>query len=590
MEGLKYIFIIFLLKIYVHAEDPIIQTNKGKIKGSTVLIQGVEVDVFLGIPFARPPVGNLRFRHPQPARPWSGVKETKKYVSSCVQVKDTTFGDFEGAEMWNPNTVMSEDCLYLNIWAPSEARKSRSQLATMIWIFGGAFMSGSSTLDIYDGRWLAASENVIVASLNYRLGPFGFLSLNNVRAPGNMGLLDQTLAIQWIRDNILSFGGDPKKLTLFGESAGSGSVSLHVVSPLSQRLFRNAIMMSGSATATWATVPVEKNIERAKAMADFLKCPTENTTSMIDCFLEADAHKLANAQFHNLDSFLPYTLSPIVDGAFLTQKPIESLKNEPQKKDVLLGYVTNEGTYFLIYDLPKYFSLKGTVPINKSTAGKLINKVIAPLRANSVQLDLISYLYGSHVYGSSETDKYRYILDQASGDVKFKCPVIEFAQEYSKHAKVYMYSFEFRSRLNPWPEWAGVMHGYEIEFLFAQTLSGKNYSKEGNLVTKRTTSLFANFSKSGNPNNGECSDCSNEPWPEFTPRNQKYLVIDDKPTLETRENYMNNICGFWSDFFPGLTDHKCPEMASGSQTFHWRTLTSFASIFCSLMLSFNILF
>uniref|UniRef100_A0A0L8G7V6 Carboxylic ester hydrolase n=1 Tax=Octopus bimaculoides TaxID=37653 RepID=A0A0L8G7V6_OCTBM len=558
MEGLKYIFIIFLLKIYVHAEDPIIQTTKGKIKGSTVLIQGVEVDVFLGIPFAQPPVGNLRFRQARPTRPWSGVKETKKHVSSCVQVKDTAFGDFEGSNMWNPNTVMSEDCLYLNIWAPSEARKSRLNLATMIWIYGGAFMSGSSTLDIYDGRWLAASENVIVASLNYRVGPFGFLSLNDVRAPGNMGLLDQTLAIQWIRDNILSFGGNPKKLTLFGESAGSASVSLHVVSPLSRSLFRNAIMMSGASTAAWATVPVEDNIARAKEMADFLKCPTENTTLMIDCFLEADAHKLANAQFHNLHTFLPYTFNPIVDGAFLTQKPIEYLKNEPLKKDVLVGYVKNEGTYFLIYSLSKYFPLKGTVPIHKSIAGKLINKVIAPLRANSVQLDLISYLYGSHVYASSETEKYRYILDQAAGDVLFKCPAIEFAQEYSKHGKVYMYSFEFRSSVNPWPKWAGVMHGYEIEFLFAQALSGKNYSKEENLVTKRTTSFFTNFSKSGNPNDGDCSGCSNEPWPEFTLKNQKYLVIDDKPKLETKENYMNNICGFWSNFFPSLTDHKCP--------------------------------
>ncbi|XP_014788401.1 acetylcholinesterase, partial [Octopus bimaculoides] len=171
MEELKYIFIISLLITYVHAEDPVIDTTTGKINGSTISVQNFDLDVFLGIPFAKPPVGNLRFRRPETIEKWSGIKETKKYGSSCEQFIESN--DAADADSWKNN--LSEDCLYLNIWAPTEARKFHSNLTTMIWIYGGGFISGSSAKDVFDGRWLAVSQNIIVASLNYRLGPFGFL-------------------------------------------------------------------------------------------------------------------------------------------------------------------------------------------------------------------------------------------------------------------------------------------------------------------------------------------------------------------------------------------------------------------------------
>ncbi|GAB1603547.1 cholinesterase 2-like [Argonauta hians] len=572
MEALKYILLLFVG--YVYTEGTTVRTTSGKISGSRISVLNTDIDVFLGIPYAKPPVGDLRFRRPEPVEPWNGVKETKTYSNSCMQVKDTAFGNFEGSDMWNANTNLSEDCLYLNIWVPRDARKPHSSLTTMIWIYGGSFNSGTSSLDLYNGQWLAASENVIVASLNYRLGPFGFLYLNDKRAPGNMGLLDQNLAIKWIRDNIASFGGDPNKLTLFGESAGSASVSLHVVSPLSRKLFNNAIMMSGTQMAPWVVVPYQENLERAKEMAVYLKCPTENNEEMLDCFLKADAEKLAIGQFYNLNKILPISFGPVIDDYFLVKNPREILRNKSMKKDVLLGFLKNEGMFFLFYAFAKYFSLGDNAPIDKLTGFSLMRKVNEPKYINIPQLETISYLYGSHVYSKTETDKYRYILDQMFGDVSFKCPTIEFAQEFSTHSNVYVYSFEHRSRVNPWPKWAGIMHGYEIEFVFAQALSGKNYSKVDTSVTQMVTSFFANFSKSSNPS-GDCPTCTKGIWPKFKPKSQKYIVINNKPKIGIEENYMNNICGFWSDLFPKLNQCYKPELKSGSQnivTSPWRVL------------------
>ncbi|XP_029641594.1 cholinesterase 2-like isoform X3 [Octopus sinensis] len=590
MEGLKYIFIISLLKIYVLAEDPIIDTTTGTIKGSTFSVQNVDIDVFLGIPFAKPPVGNLRFKRPEPIERWSGIKETKKHVSSCIQLVEA-FDHIEGADSFKVNTNISEDCLYLNIWAPTEARKSHSNLATMIWIYGGALVSGTSTLDAYDGRFLAASQKIIVASLNYRVGPFGFLSLNDERAPGNMGLLDQTLAISWIRDNIASFGGDPDKLTLFGQSAGAISVSFHVMSPISRKIFRNAIIMSGIATTDWSVRSKEGNIERAKEMAAFLKCPTENDKVMLDCFLNADANNISMGQYYNFKNITEFPFAPIIDNYFLQEKPKEIVQNKKMKKDVMIGFLKNEGSLMILIRYPEYFAPNTNVPVNKSVAHKMMRNLIEPKQLNSLQLESISHLYGSHVDTSSETEKYRYILDQVAGDIMFKCPTINFSKEFSTYSNVYMYSFEYRPKVMPWPEWMGVIHGSDVYFAFSQLLSDEKYSPEVKFVSKMLSSYFANFSKSGNPNNGDCSDCSSEPWSKYTPESQKYLVIDEKPRMASKETSLYSICSFWSDLLPQLKEPSCPAGESQNDwTFQLKILTSVTAILFILKLFQKFLF
>ncbi|XP_018536670.2 cholinesterase [Lates calcarifer] len=164
--------------------------------------------------------------------------------------------------MWDPNTLVSEDCLYLNVWTPT-VDKTNPPLPVMVWIYGGGFTGGTASLDLYDGRFLTQTENVIVVSMNYRIGAFGFLSLpDNKNVPGNAGLKDQQLALKWVSKNIAAFGGDPSQVTIFGESAGSGSVGFQVLSPGSQEYFQRAIMESGAPNAPWGTMSHEENWAR----------------------------------------------------------------------------------------------------------------------------------------------------------------------------------------------------------------------------------------------------------------------------------------------------------------------------------------
>ncbi|MCU1247707.1 MAG: pnbA2 [Edaphobacter sp.] len=225
-----------------HPVDPLqIKTDKGIVEGT--LTNNDQVRAFKGIPFAAPPVGNLRWQPPQPAAKWKGIRPAKDFGSHCIQSSgypDMIFHD--------PGP--SEDCLTLNVWTPANAKPA--SLPVMVWIYGGGFVSGGTSESRQDGQFLA-HRNVVVVSMNYRLGIFGFFALPELtaespnHASGNYGLLDQTAALAWVKNNIAAFGGDPSNVTIFGESAGSISVSAQMASPLARGLFAKAIGESGGA-------------------------------------------------------------------------------------------------------------------------------------------------------------------------------------------------------------------------------------------------------------------------------------------------------------------------------------------------------
>ena len=173
--------------------DLIIKTTKGYVRGIRYhLGNNRAVDAYLGIPFAKAPIGHLRFRHPEPIDKWTGFYNATQLPNSCYQLPDEAFGNFRGSTMWNPNTRVSEDCLYLNVWVPKLQPKLK-KAAVLAWIYGGGFWSGTTTLNVYDGKVLASENNVIVVSIAYRVGALGFLSLGSPDAPGNAGLFDQLM-------------------------------------------------------------------------------------------------------------------------------------------------------------------------------------------------------------------------------------------------------------------------------------------------------------------------------------------------------------------------------------------------------------
>ncbi|ESO84915.1 hypothetical protein LOTGIDRAFT_85685, partial [Lottia gigantea] len=229
---------------------------------------------FLGIPFAEPPVGELRFQKPVPHAKFTSTYDATEYGLPCSQKIFRS----KLSLMKNVNKT-GEDCLHLNIFVPKIV--GNEKYPVMLFIYGGSFIHGASLA--YDGGILASYGDVIVVTINYRLGPFGFLSTGDEELPGNAGLWDQHLAIKWVKDNIASFGGDDSRITVFGESAGGSSVSFQTLYPGNKGLFQNAIAESGAASAFWATVPASDAFDNAKKFAEKFDCDTSNSQTIVRC-------------------------------------------------------------------------------------------------------------------------------------------------------------------------------------------------------------------------------------------------------------------------------------------------------------------
>lgn len=232
-------------------QNPTVRTQYGFVKGK--VSSGSTIIAFKGIPYAAPHIGNLRWREPQPPAAWEGVRDASEFSSSCIQNKlFTHVPNGPWSEAFMVQNDVSEDCLFLNIWTPAISAKDK--LPVFVYIHGGAFREGSGAIDVYDGEELA-KKGIIVITINYRLGPFGFLAHPELTAEsphhssGNYGFLDQLAALKWIKNNITAFGGDPSCVTIAGQSAGASSVRALIASPLAKDLFHRAITQSGSSFA-----------------------------------------------------------------------------------------------------------------------------------------------------------------------------------------------------------------------------------------------------------------------------------------------------------------------------------------------------
>ncbi|XP_077445428.1 acetylcholinesterase [Stigmatopora argus] len=553
------LFSVLVLGVSSQSEaDLTVMTRAGLVHGvHTPVLERGHVTAFLGIPFAEPPLGNRRFRPAEPQRPWKGVYDAHHYPNACFQFVDTTFPGFMGSEMWNPNREMNEDCLYLNVWVPPSPRPHN--LTVMVWIYGGGFYSGSSSLDVYDGRYLAYSETVIVVSMNYRIGAFGFLALDgSSEAPGNVGLLDQRMALQWVQDNIHSFGGNPKQVTIFGESAGGASVGFHLLSPDSRPVFTRAILQSGVPNTPWATVSPAEARRRAMQLAKLVGCNGGNDTEIVDCLRGKTPHELIDQEFQVLPwmSIFRFSFVPVVDGDFVPDTP-EAMLNSGNFKDtqVLLGVNQDEGTYFLLYGAPG-FSKDNDSLISRGDF--LEGAKLSVPHANDIGLEAVVLQYTDWM-DENNGAKNRDALDDIVGDHNVICPLAFFARAFAQHnalkpnAGVFLYLFDHRASNLPWPEWMGVIHGYEIEFVFGLPLEKRfNYTQDEEKLSRRTMRYWANFARSGNPNvNVDGTVESRKRWPQFTVAEQKYVALNTEP-VKVHRGLRNQMCAFWNHFLPRL--------------------------------------
>ena len=304
-----------------------VKTKAGTVQGERIDILNKEIDVFLGIPFAEPPLGDLRFRKPREVKPWNGIYRGIRHSRPCLQYRqDHRFSKEAG---WISPVLSSEDCLYLNIWASVNKKPSLSNLKpVLIIIHGGHFISGSSDIDALDGGILAAFGDIVVVTFNYRLGVLGFLNSNHESSPGNVGLHDQAAAIKWVRNNIEAFGGDPEKITLasHGNSAG-----FHLISPVTRDLFRRAIIMSGSPLTPQILEDASLSLDRSQQLAVRVSCANDRVNiykhpeDVVNCLRKLEGNFLAKAADDMMTGIHP-PFSASVGNEFLPFNPYGAIK------------------------------------------------------------------------------------------------------------------------------------------------------------------------------------------------------------------------------------------------------------------------
>jgi para-nitrobenzyl esterase len=484
-------FLLAILLVFATGLCKAQQSAPVKTEGG--LVQGLvedELSVYKGIPFAAPPVGELRWRAPQPVRKWDGVKQTTQFAPAPMQ----------GG---NPPSGKSEDCLYLNIWTP--AKSADDKLPVLVWIYGGGFSFGSTSEPVYDGAKLA-KKGVVLVSIAYRVGQLGFLAHTELSAEnpnhvsGNYGLLDQIAGLQWIQKNIAAFGGDPNKVTIFGESAGAISVSMLCASPLAKGLFQGAISQSGGSFGPTrpTTYPGENMKTLKQAEADGEAYALKAGASSIADLRKIEADKLPSG----------WGMSggwPIVDGYVIPDDQFKLYEaGKYNDVNVLIGYNSDEGASFSHEKTPEeYF------------AG-------VKLRYGRFADDLIK-AYPAGVNNVPKTAR------DLARDAAFGWHTWSWARLQSRtgKSKVFFYCFDQHP---DYPENSpragyGSPHGQDVAYVFNHIDASNSQTTKSDLeISEAMATYWTNFAKYGNPNGIGVPQ-----WPAFSEENPVLMYFSQTP-------------------------------------------------------------
>lgn len=497
---MKLFLSAFLLSIFfvavplsisrIVAAEAIARPQSGPLHGRTS--PDGKVNAFLGIPYAAPPVGPLRWKPPQPAAPWSEVREATAFGSRCMQARiydDMVFRD----------PGISEDCLTLNLWAP--AAKNSAPLPVMVWIYGGGYAAGSTSEPRQDGENLAR-RGLIVVSMNYRLGIFGFFATHELaqespnHAAGNYGLMDQAAALQWVQKNIAAFGGDPNNITIFGESAGSFSVSALMASPLSRNLIAHAIGESGGAFGRGG-ISFRTLDSVAKENQAYAK-QTLHADNLV-ALRAIDANELLKMVSAKGKSHAP-NFGPNIDGYFLTESvPATFAAGNQAKIPLIAGWNKDEG------------SVEDDAKSGKYTAKKL--KALAAQKFPDHAEEFLK------VYRAANDAEALRAAADFMGDASIAFGTWAWLEAHVKtgNAPVFCYRFDLAVPENAAdPDSQGAFHSDEIEYVFGALDSRKGYKwrPEDYKLSEQMQTYWTNFAKTGNPNG---TDLPN--WPRYDAKN-----------------------------------------------------------------------
>ncbi len=472
-----------------------VQVQTGLLAGNTLAGSGVKT--YLGIPFAAPPTGNLRWRPPQPAASWDGVRAAHDFADSCVQ--ELTRSRPPWTEPFMVQGDASEDCLYLNIW--TAAPDTEAKHPVLVYIHGGGFNEGSGSVATYDGERLA-QKGLIIVTINYRLNVFGFLAhpeltaASEHNASGNYGLLDQVAALQWVQDNIAAFGGDPGRVTVAGQSAGAMSVQLLTVSPLAKGLFHRAIIQSGPGGLAAFGVISTKGLGAAREVAEQAGVAFAEQRGLAS--LEAMRAASVETLTVNMGGGMPFR--PIVDGWFLT-KGVDAAYAAGRQHDVPLlnGMNADEGSFFPGYGKPTPEAFRKQVGERYGDHAEAFLK-----------------LYPADT--AEETGRSQKTSMQDIALVALKRIMAEWTAGAT--APAYMYYFD---RAIPWPQRPefGAFHTGEVPYLFNTFHKlDRPWEPADYALAETVNAYWINFAATGNPNGEGLPE-----WPAYQPDDPQFIRL-----------------------------------------------------------------
>ena len=496
-----------------------LDTPNGQLQG---YIDG-EVEHYLGVPYASPPTGERRWRAPAPANPWRGKRDALQLPEMCAQTS-----------LFNGALIGSEDCLYLNIWSP--VKKPAQAMPVMVWFHGGGFILGQGSYTKRDGRLLALREDVVVVSINYRLGIFGFLAHEALDAEnsthpssGNYGIEDQTAALRWVQENISAFGGDPQRVTIFGQSAGGVSVCTQLASPGAAGLFHRAIIQSGPCAVPLATHSAATQLG-------------DKAQTLLDC--DSSQHDVPQCLRSRSAEDVAATLPPDPTLGFGEDYTMWWPSLDPVVLPLPLTEAFSSGSF-------------NQVPVIDGTtlneASLLIwlshNMRFKPLQADQY-LDRLEHLTGSRE--SAEKVAQRYPLENYDSPFEaftdafshgfFNCISRRQTLAMSGHVPVWTYRFDYQDApfFIPWAD-LKAYHAAEMQYVFGNpmSLTRRHFKKKEQTLANSMMGYWAQFARSGNPNSPDASA-----WPAFNKAESSILFNLDNSVAE---QVFEPECRFWDE-------------------------------------------
>ena len=488
LAGAAVLFYSFSSKSPAAFLPGVINVEGGQVSG--VKSETSDVISFKGIPFAVPPIGNLRWKAPQPVEHWVGVKKCDAFGHSPMQGKPVPFSVYT-KEFLIPDAPISEDCLYLNVWAKNNIAPKKP---VFVWIYGGGFASGGTAVPIYDGEAMA-KKGVIFVSINYRVGIFGFLAHPELskespeNVSGNYALLDQIAALKWVKKNIAKFGGDPNNVTIAGQSAGSMSVNCLIASPVAKGLFNKAIAESGS---FMVANPLIQSKTLKEAEAEGVNIGTTLHANTLEELRKLSAEDLMKA---------PTRFSPIIDG-YVLPEPVSQIFAEHKENSIplLTGWNADEAFVYK-YQTKEEFKKDAEQQYGKG-AGEFLKFFPANTEEEAV---------------NSQTKLSRDMIFAVSG---YKWA----SMQASRKAPVYVYYFKHKLPATPDFEKYGAFHTGEVAYVMDNLkFLNRPWKPADHVLANQMSAYWVNFIKTGNPNGGKLPE-----WPKYNKSQSRVIVFDNK--------------------------------------------------------------